>query len=259
MRIAYVGTGPLADAAARRLARAHEVARAGAGNCAVIFLCAASQSEALLSLQGLAAGQIVIDQTPGDPDQARANADELREKGVVLLDAPIHCEHVDAMPEATAITCGGPAEVFAAVRPILECICPKVVYCGDTGSGQAARLVIAAVAACNRLVTYECAAVGLANGLALEHLAEVLNRSSGYNSAAARVLPALARGGKTADIALGAIVEELRLASRLAARCGAPLLLANVGRSIFEAAAAELGTTASLDELARFAHETMSP
>lgn len=266
MNAGYVGDGPLAAAAARRLAQTHEVARAGAAanlhqlarNCGVIFICAASQSEAREALfsskglaQGLAPGKIVIDQTPGDPDQTRANAHELRKQGVVLLDAPIHCERIDAMPEATAITCGGPAEVLASVRPLLECISPKVVYCGDTGNGQAARLVICAVAACNRLVTYECAAVGVKNGLAMEHMAEVLNRSSGYNSAAARVLPVLASGGQTTDTTLGAIVEDLRLASRLAMRCGAPLLVANVGRYIFEAAAAELGAAASLDAVAR--------
>lgn len=253
MKIGYVGDGPLAAAAARRLAQSHSLVHApAAAKCDVIFICAASQSEArdaLFSL-GLSSGKIVIDQTPRDPDETRANAQEFRKHGVVLLDAPIHCERTEAMPEATAITCGGPAEAFASVRPLLECITPKVVYCGEAGSGQAARLVICAVAACNRLVTYECAAVGVKNGLAMEHMAEVLNRSSGYNSAAARVLPALASGGRTTDTTLGAMIEDLGLASRLAMRCGAPLLVANVGRSIFELAAAELGANASLDALA---------
>ena len=262
MKIGYVGDGPLAAAAARRLAQTHEIARPGADaslvqlarDCEVIFICAASQREArevLFSAKGLASGTVVVDQTPGDPDQSQANAAELGKQGVVLLDAPIHCERIEAIPEATAITCGGPAEVFASIRPLLECITPQVVFCGDTGSGQAARLVISAVAACNRLVTYECATVGLKNGLAMEHMAEVLNRSSGYNSAAARVLPVLASGGQTTDTTLGAIVEDLRLASRLAMRCGAPLLVANVGRTIFEAAAAELGADAILDAVAR--------
>ena len=241
MRLGYVGDGPLAAAAARRLAQLHEVVRAGAWNCDVVFTCGASQEELLSST-----AKIVIDQTPRDPHQTRAIADELRRRGAVLLDAPIHCERIDAMPEATAITCGGPAEVVATVRPLLECICPKVVYCGDTGSGQAARLVIGTVAACNRLVTYECAAVGLKNGLARENMAEVLNRSSGYNSA----LSVLESSGRTTDITLGDMIEELRMASRFAMHCGAPLLLANVGRGVFEAAAARRGTAASLDELA---------
>ena len=258
MKVGYVGNGPLATAAARRLAQTHEVVRADAWNCDVIFVCAASPDDVRDMLfpsrgiaHGLVPGKIVVDQTPGDPDEARANGQELRGHGVVLVDAPIHCERIDAIPEATAITCGGPAEVMPTVRPLLECITPKVVYCGDTGNGQAARLVISAVAACNRLVTYECAAVGAKNGLAMEHMAEVLNKSSGYNSAAARVLPVLATGGQTTDLTLGTMVRELRMVSRLAVRCGAPLLVANVGRSIFEAAAAELGANASLDEVGR--------
>lgn len=279
MNIGYLGNGPLAAATVHRLIVEHRVTvfcapdnrefeGSGAAvaeslshlasSCDVIFIGSESQAEvheALLASDGLAqaisSGKIVIDQTPGDPDQTRAMADELRKRGVVLLDAPIHYERLDAVPDTAAILCGGPVEAVESVRPLLESICPKVVYCGDTGSGQAARLVVAAVAACNRLVTYECAAVGVKNGLAIEHMATVLNRSSGYNSASARILPVLATGGRTADVSLGTVVEDLKMASQLAMRRGAPMLVANLASCIIEGAATKLGATSSLDEIAR--------
>lgn len=279
MNIGYFGNSPLAAAAARRLIEEHRVIVFGpvgnraleesgaavaenlahlARSCDVIFIGLGSQAEvreALFASDGLAqalsAGKIVIDQTPGDPDQTRTIADELRKRDVVLLDAPIHYERVDATPDTAAIMCGGPVDTVESVRPLLESICPKVVYCGDTGNGQATRLVVAAVAACNRLVTYECAAVGVQNGLAIEHMATVLNRSSGYNSASARILPVLATGGRIADVSLGAVVEDLKMASRLAMRCGAPMLVANLASCIIEGAATELGASSSLDEIAR--------
>lgn len=279
MNIGYLGNSPIATAAARTLIEGHRVIVFGpiynrtleesgavvaenlahlARSCDVIFIGLSSQAEvreALFASDGLAqalsAGKIVIDQTPGDPDQTRAIGDELRKRGVVFLDAPIHCERADAMPDTAAIMCGGPIDRVESVRPLLEAICPKVIYCGDTGSGQAARLVVAAVAACNRLVTYECAAVGVQNGLAIEHMATVLNRSSGYNSASARILPVLATGGRTADVSLGAVVEDLKMASRLAMRCGAPMLVANLASCILESAATELGATSGLDEITR--------
>ena len=123
---------------------------------------------------------------------------DLNDIGITLVDAPLHTENTEAIADASAIFFGGPADVLGSVRPILEAVCPKVIHCGDAGSGHAMRLVVAAIAACNRLITYECAAMGAKNGLTVADMATVLNKSSGYNSASARVLPALAANAQTA-------------------------------------------------------------
>jgi len=273
MKVGYVGGERIGAAVMGRLAGAHEVialtgsdagSSAWTGNrlavrdCDAIIISLTLHDEvrdALLGSGGIAKelgkGKVIIDQTPADPDQARILSKELLSQGVVVLDAPIHCENVDAMPEGAAIMCGGPSDAFDAMRPLLESICPKVIYCGESGNGQAARLVVGAVAACNRLITYECASVGVKNGLAIEHMATVLNKSSGYNSASARVLPVLAAGGRTTDTSLEIVADELKLASRMAMRCGAPLLVANVAASMYEGAAKALGEKATLDDMSR--------
>jgi len=274
MNIAIVGGTPLAAAIAARLASSSSVNvfgdRARPGTTVVASLAqlarvadvvilaldsGAEVQEALFSaeglLVGLSAGKTVIDQTPGDPEATRANAAELRQRGIDLIDAPLHCELLDALPETAAIMCGGPESVATALRPLLETICPKVVYFGETGSGQAARLVIGAIAACNRLVTYEASAMGYRNGLSVDDMAAVLNRCSGASSATARVLPALAAGGRTADSSLASVVEELRLASLLGTRLGAPMIVANLVHGLLMAAASGLAASATLDDTAR--------
>lgn len=284
MNIGYLGDGTLAATALRGLSGGHQVlsfnpnknstlegGRATAvsnlsevaRSCNVIFVSLGSHAEvrkALFATGGLAQllepGKILVDQTPADPDQTRALADELRRTGVVLIDAPIHCERMDAVTDAAAIMCGGPADIVDSVRPLLESICGKVVYCGETGNGQAARLVVAAVAVCNRLITYECAAVGVKNGLAVEHMATVLNRSSGYNSASARILPVLAAGGETADIAISDVVNDLKMASGMGMKYNAPMLIANAACCIVEGAATELGGTESLDAMVKIFQAT---
>jgi 3-hydroxyisobutyrate dehydrogenase len=112
------------------------------------------------------------------------------------------------------------------------------------------RLVVAAIAACNRLITYECAAMGVRNGLTIADMATVLNKSSGYNSASARVLPALAANERTADVTLGSWADDLRKASALAMRYGAPMLIATMARSTLDAAANRLGASSIVDRLA---------
>jgi 3-hydroxyisobutyrate dehydrogenase len=280
MKIGYAGKGPLAATAVQRLTKSHEVVvfafhpdpallESGAKlttnveelsrDCDAILLSLESQAaigEMLLGSQGIAKvpgrRKIVIDMTAGDPDEARALSGDLDKLGVTLLDAPIHCERSEELSEVAAIMCGGPANVVESMRPVLETICPNVVYCGESGNGHAAKLVVAAVAACNRLITYECACVGIKAGLATEHMAAVFNKSSGYNSATARVLPGLGvMNSSTTDVSLAASLEELKLASRLAMRCGAPFLIANHATSVAQAAASQFGDAATLDAIAR--------
>ena len=118
------------------------------------------------------------------------------------------------------------------------------------------RLVVAAIAACNRLITYECAAMGAKNGLTIADMATVLNKSSGYNSASARVLPALAANEQTADVTLGSWANDLRKASALGMRYGAPMLIATMARSTLDAASNRLGESATVDSWRRSGRST---
>jgi 3-hydroxyisobutyrate dehydrogenase len=278
MRIGLAGTGSLAAFVARQVAVKHQVRvfdtlggetvwHAGVEQAEniiaftrdvdVVLVCSPTRNVLVSSVfdeveltANLAEGAVVVDVGQGDPERTRTIAVRLQEKGVTLVDAALHTEDTQAIQAHSAILCGGPQDTVEALRGLLEEICPQIVYCGDVGSGHAARLVVASIAACNRLITYECAAMGFKNGLTIEDMATVLNRSSGSNSASARVLPALASGGRTADATLGAVASDLTLASSLAMRCGAPMLIATLARSMLDAASNRLGESSTLDDIA---------
>ena len=272
--IAMAGSGDIAAFVARALAKTHSVrifdTNNGSLQCEgaeqaksvvdlakgadVVVLCtdADDAREALLRdtdwLKGIS---VVIDLGQGDPDNSRSLSKNLNDIGITLVDAPLHTENTEAIADASAIFFGGPADVLGSVRPILEAVCPKVIHCGDAGSGHAMRLVVAAIAACNRLITYECAAMGAKNGLTVADMATVLNKSSGYNSASARVLPALAANAQTANATVGNCANDLRKASALGMRYVAPMLIATMVRSTLDAASHRLGESASIDALAK--------
>jgi 3-hydroxyisobutyrate dehydrogenase len=278
MRIGLAGAGPLAAFVARQVAVKHQVRvfdttggettwHAGVEQAKnivalthdvdVILVCSPTRGVLTSSVfdeveltANLAEGSVVVDLGQGDPERTRTIAAGLQERGVTLVDAALHTENTQAIQAHSAILCGGPQDTVEALRGLLEEICPQIVYCGDVGSGHAARLVVASIAACNRLITYECAAMGFKNGLTIEDMATVLNRSSGVNSASARVLPALAAGARTADATLGAVASDLSLASSLAMRCGAPMLIATLARSMVDAASNRLGESSTLDDIA---------
>jgi 3-hydroxyisobutyrate dehydrogenase len=275
--IALAGSGEVAAFIARQLVKKHSVRILGCDNgclrcdgaeevdsasklakgADVVILCTDSDKvrDALLrSPDGLRSNlverQTLIDMSQGDPDDTKSLAKELSEVGVTLVDAPLHTENTAAIPEASAILFGGSTRVLESVRAILEAVCPTIIHCGDAGSGHAMRLVVAAIAACNRLITYECAAMGAKNGLTLADMATVLNKSSGYNSASARVLPALVANKRTANVTLSSWADDLRKASAVGMRYGAPMLIATMARSTLDAASNRLGESATVDRLA---------
>lgn len=259
--VGLVGRTPVAALVARRLS----------GSCRVVVLDALEGAELVESLEALGArttlvllagdglpaglaavltpGTTVVDLMPGDPAHARQLADEFAERGIAFVDAPLHCEQLAAFPAESAIFCAGAAAAVADVQPLLERLGAKVLACGELGAGQVMHAIVAGVAACNRLISYECAAMGTQNGLSVADMATVLNRCSGANSATARVLPVLVAGRPTADVPLTTVAGDLALCTQLARRAGAPALLGHLAAAQVLAASRTLGTEATLDDL----------
>lgn len=267
--VGIVGSGALATLLAQRLAGSCSlVAFAPQGNALagaervddsaafasrtklVLWAEPSTELEATSELAAaLQCGTTVVDLTGGDPDQARGTAEALAARDIAFVDAPIHCEQLSQFPEDAAVLLGGAAAAAGDVRPLLEHLGATVVACGDVGSGRAMHTIVAAVAVCNRLVTYECAAMGTQNGLTVADIGSVLNRCSGANSATARVLPAVAAGTRSADLPLAEAAADLQMCTRLARRLHAPVLMAHQAAAQVLAASRTLGTGATLDEL----------
>lgn len=194
---------------------------------------------------------VIIDFTKRSPAECANFGAELAARGVAVLDAALAggTPRLDGGPGT--VLCGGPADAFAGVRPVFDALGIKAIHCGASGSGQIAGLLVNAVAACNRIVIYENAAMGRTFGLDLDELAAIVNAGSGWSGEAERILPALSSGGETTRITLGEIVADLTALARLGFANGAPLLIANEVRATFEAQAGEVGADATLDALKR--------
>lgn len=279
--VGYVGLGVMGGALARRMllsrkihvfdvnaAAAREFESAGAivendlpslaRACDVIVICLPTSSIVRQAIfgeeglaKGLAPGKILVDQTTGDPTEARAIAADLHKLGVSMVDAPVAGGPRGADAGTIAMYYGGPVNLYGRVRTILESISPNVVFCGDTGNGHVAKLVNAAVASANRLITYECASVAVKHGVEPATMARVINSSSGWNSGADRILPVLGSNSKSANFQLQLMVKDLRLGARMSIDGGAPMTISSVVRTLFETGVHLLGSTANLDDMAK--------
>lgn len=113
---------------------------AGAEVVAVMVPDSPDVTEVLAGEDGVfanaAPGALVIDFSTIRPDVTAELAEQAREKGFRLLDAPVSGGEAGAKNAALSIMVGGSAEDFAAAQPVLEAVGKTIVHVGPSGSGQ---------------------------------------------------------------------------------------------------------------------------
>jgi len=94
--------------------------------------------------EGLAASGrpiVVIDCSTSDPSQTLRLAESLRGGGITLIDAPLSRTPKDAAAGTLDVMVGGPEDVVARVRPILDAFAGRVVHTGPVGTGHTMKLL----------------------------------------------------------------------------------------------------------------------
>ena len=122
----------IAPAAARKVARRHQGARAlrspreVAEASEVVFTMlpeGTAVRECVLGADGLAAGfargAILVDTSSAEPWITRETADRLAAQGVAMVDAPVSGAKEGAVSATLVFMCGGEVEALKRVRPLL--------------------------------------------------------------------------------------------------------------------------------------------
>ena len=122
-------------------------------------------------IQGAKPGSVVVDMSTISPAATTALAQALAACGVEMLDAPVSGGDIGAINGTLSIMVGGKAEVFARVKPLLECLGKNIVHVGENGAGQVSK-------ACNQIVV----------ALTIEAISEAFTfaRSNGVDPAKVR-------------------------------------------------------------------------
>ena len=129
-------------------------------------------------LAQLRAGQTVVDMTTATPAIARRVAEKFAEKSVDFADAPIARGVSSAEDGTLSIMVGGSPEVFARIKPALECMGTEITHCGAVGTGQVMKLMNNMVVFMNTTAVAEALAIGRRAGLDGELLLQTLSRGS---------------------------------------------------------------------------------
>ena len=120
------------------------------------------------------AGTLVIDFSSIRPDVAVELAQQAKERGFRLLDAPVSGGEAGARNAALSIMVGGTADDVAEARPLLDVVGKTVVHVGGSGSGQTVKAANQLIVAGNIQALAEAVVFLRAYGVDLEAALEVL-------------------------------------------------------------------------------------
>ncbi len=184
---------------------------------------------------------------------SRAVAQRMAEVGKAFLDAPISGGPPGAEAGTLGIMCSGDRATFEALEPALDVISTKAVYVGEQpGAAQTMKLVNNIISFGNLAVALEAITLGAKAGLDPELMIEVINASSGRNTATEAKIPnhVLTRtfdyGG-----AMYIIEKDLELWRREAEAYETPMWLGTNIRTLFLQCIAEVGRDKDMTALAQ--------
>ncbi|MBA2772643.1 MAG: 2-hydroxy-3-oxopropionate reductase [Nocardioidaceae bacterium] len=100
-------------------------------------------------------GTLIIDFSSIRPDVTATLAEQAREKGFRMLDAPVSGGEAGAQDAVLSIMVGGEAADFAEARPIFDAVGKTIVHVGTSGAGQTVKAANQLVVAVNIQVLAE--------------------------------------------------------------------------------------------------------
>ncbi|MGB9072463.1 MAG: NAD(P)-dependent oxidoreductase [Terriglobales bacterium] len=206
MRVAFLGMGIMGRPMAANLVKAgHEVAvwnrtsgkdkdvegartasspADAAQGAEVVWMCV-SDTKAVESLLfaadgvegALADGMIVADSSTISPSATRRFAERVKARGAAYVDAPITGSKIAAEAGSLIFMAGGDEAVLARLDPLFHAMGKQVFHMGDTGKGQATKLVMNLQIALIFEGFAEALALGTKLGVSIEKLLPLVQAS----------------------------------------------------------------------------------
>jgi 3-hydroxyisobutyrate dehydrogenase len=124
-------------------------------------------------------GALFIDSSTIAVDDARAVHAYAVERGFAQLDAPVSGGVKGAAAGTLAFMVGGAADALDTARPVLDAMAGKIIHCGDSGAGQAAKLCNNMLLAVQQIAVGEAFVLADKLGLSAQSLFDVITGATG--------------------------------------------------------------------------------
>ena len=134
----------LVSLGAKEFASPAEIAKASD----LVILCVTGTpqvEEAIYGAKGigeaLRGGLIIADCSTAEPTSTIKIAADLKARGVHFVDTPMTRTPKEAEAGKLGLMTGGPAEIIAKIRPVLDCFADTIVHAGDVGTAHQLKLL----------------------------------------------------------------------------------------------------------------------
>ena len=124
-------------------------------------------------------GALLIDTSTISVDDARAVNAKATERGLAQIDAPVSGGIKGATAGTLAFMVGGDESAFERAKPVLDPLAGKMIHCGDSGAGQAAKLCNNMVLAVQQIAIGEAFVLAEKLGLPAQSLFDVITGATG--------------------------------------------------------------------------------
>lgn len=193
-------------------------------------------------LEGVQAGDILIEMTSAYPPSTLKVHQALLAKGVSMIDAPVSGGVVGAEAGTLSIMVGGDEATFEACRPILAVLGKNLFYMGEAGAGHTVKAINNFLSATTMAATSEALILATRLGLSPQRVIEVLQVSTGRSYSTdfkfpKFVMPRTFNSGFT----LGLMYKDIDTVTRMAREYRIPMFLANMVQQMFGYAMAQGG------------------
>ncbi|KAI0064704.1 3-hydroxyisobutyrate dehydrogenase [Artomyces pyxidatus] len=186
---------------------------------------------------------VCIDSTTLDVQVGRDVAAETRQTGAEMVDAPVSGGVTGAKAGTLSFLVGGTESAFRLTQPTLARMGQRIIYCGASGAGLAAKICNNLVLGVEQIVVAEAMLLGQRLGLNAAVLAGVINSSTGacWSSSVNNPVPgALPDRSPPSEreyeggFATSLMIKDMGLATDVSQASGSPLPLAEAAGRIYQ-------------------------
>ena len=200
--------------------------------------------------------RLMIDLSTTGPGVAGEVAAQLAERRIGWVDAPVSGGVTGAKAGTLAVMVSCPKPVLQEVEPILK-VFGRLFHTGEKpGLAQSAKLANNLLAATALAATSEVMAMGVKAGLDARVLIDIINASSGRNSATQDKFPrAVLPGTFDFGFATGLSYKDVRLCVEEAEALGVPMVVGGAVREMLAITKARFGADSDFTFIAKVLEE----
>ena len=179
-------------------------------------------------------GTLLVDMSSINPMISISISEELKKRGIRMLDAPVSGGEPGAIAGTLAIMVGGEKKDFEECKEILEKMGKSVVHMGKSGSGQTTKLVNQIIVALNLAAISEGFVLGMKAGVDPKLIYEAIRGGLAGSSALEQKISKILSADFKPGFKIELHTKDLNNALELANSLGVPLFLTSIVNQMFK-------------------------